>query len=53
MPIDWDKLRLFHAVASAGSFTEGARRLRLSQPALSRQVIALEESLGVILSLPG
>ncbi len=46
MPIDWDKLRLFHAVASAGSFTEGARRLRLSQPALSRQVIALEESLG-------
>jgi DNA-binding transcriptional LysR family regulator len=46
MPIDWDKLRLFHAVASAGSFTEGARRLKLSQPALSRQVIALEESLG-------
>lgn len=46
MPIDWDKLRLFHAVASAGSFTEGARRLKLSQPALSRQVIALEEVLG-------
>ena len=46
MPIDWDKLRLFHAVASAGSFTEGARRLKLSQPALSRQVIALEEALG-------
>lgn len=46
MPIDWDKLRLFHAVASAGSFTEGARRLKLSQPALSRQVIALEDALG-------
>ncbi len=46
MALDWDKLRLFHAVASAGSFTEGARRLKLSQPALSRQVIALEESLG-------
>ena len=46
MPIDWDKLRLFHAVASAGSFTEGARRLKLSQPALSRQIIALEESIG-------
>lgn len=46
MAIDWDKLRLFHAVASAGSFTEGARRLKLSQPALSRQVIALEEALG-------
>jgi DNA-binding transcriptional LysR family regulator len=46
MPLDWDKLRLFHAVAVAGSFTEGARRLKLSQPALSRQIIALEEQLG-------
>lgn len=46
MPLDWDKLRLFHAVAVAGSFTEAARRLNLSQPALSRQVIALEEALG-------
>lgn len=45
-PVDWNKLRLFHIVAAAGSFTEGARRLRLSQPALSRQIIALEESLG-------
>ncbi len=46
MPLDWDKLRLFHAVASAGSFTEAARRLKLSQPALSRQIITLEEALG-------
>ena len=46
MPLDWDKLRLFHAVASAGSFTEAARRLRMSQPAVSRQVIALEQILG-------
>ncbi|QMW22791.1 LysR family transcriptional regulator [Sandaracinobacteroides saxicola] len=46
MPFDWDKLRLFQVVASAGSFTEGARRLHLSQPALSRQIIALEEALG-------
>jgi DNA-binding transcriptional LysR family regulator len=44
--IDWDKLRLFHAVASAGSFTEAARRMKLSQPALSRQIIMLEEHLG-------
>lgn len=44
--VDWDKLRLFDAVASAGSFTEAARRLQLSQPALSRQIIALEEALG-------
>ncbi|MGB7406347.1 MAG: LysR family transcriptional regulator [Pacificimonas sp.] len=43
---DWDKLRLFHSVAEAGSFTEGARRLGMSQPALSRQIAALEEALG-------
>ncbi|MEO0499171.1 MAG: LysR family transcriptional regulator [Pseudomonadota bacterium] len=43
---DWDKLRLFHAVAEAGSFTEGARSLGMSQPALSRQIAALEEALG-------
>jgi|TARA_R100000501_G_scaffold17919_1_gene34836 DNA-binding transcriptional LysR family regulator len=43
---DWDKLRLFHAVAEAGSFTEGARHLSMSQPALSRQIGALEEALG-------
>jgi DNA-binding transcriptional LysR family regulator len=46
MALDWDKLRLFHAVAQAGSLTEGARRLKLSQPALSRQVLALEEAMG-------
>ncbi|MGB3723942.1 MAG: LysR family transcriptional regulator [Pacificimonas sp.] len=43
---DWDKLRLFHTVAEAGSFTEGARRLGMSQPALSRQISALEDSIG-------
>ena len=43
---DWDKLRLFHAVAEAGSFTEAARRLGTSQPALSRQIGSLEDSIG-------
>ncbi|MBZ6379944.1 LysR family transcriptional regulator [Pacificimonas flava] len=43
---DWDKLRLFHAVAEAGSFTEAARRLGTSQPALSRQIASLEQSIG-------
>lgn len=44
---DWDKLRLFTTVAEAGSFSEGARALNMSQPALSRQIRALEEELGL------
>lgn len=44
--LDWEKLRLFHFVADAGSLTEGARRLGMSQPALSRQIAALESTLG-------
>lgn len=46
MNLDWDKLRLFDCVAEAGSFTEAARRLHMSQPALSRQILALEGDLG-------
>ncbi|MBX6323457.1 MAG: LysR family transcriptional regulator [Rhodospirillaceae bacterium] len=45
--MDWDKLRIFHAVAEAGSFTHAGEVLNLSQSAVSRQVGALEESLGV------
>jgi len=47
--MDWDKLRVFHAVADAGSFTHAGDTLSLSQSAVSRQVHALEESLGVML----
>jgi len=47
--MDWDKLRVFHAVADAGSFTHAGETLGLSQSAVSRQVHALEESLGVTL----
>jgi DNA-binding transcriptional LysR family regulator len=43
--MDWDKLRVFHAVAEAGSFTHAGEQLRLSQSAVSRQISALEESL--------
>jgi DNA-binding transcriptional LysR family regulator len=46
MNLDWEKLRLFEAVAEAGSFTEAARRLHISQPALSRQIAALEGDIG-------
>jgi len=47
--MDWDKLRVFHAVADAGSFTHAGDALNLSQSAVSRQISALEDSLGVSL----
>ena len=47
--MDWDKLRIFHAVADAGSLTHAGDKLNLSQSAVSRQIRALEESLGAIL----
>jgi len=47
--LDWDKLRIFHAVAEAGSFTHAGEFLHLSQSAVSRQVSTLEGSLGVLL----
>jgi DNA-binding transcriptional LysR family regulator len=45
--LDWDRVRVFHAVAQAGSFTRAAERLGLSQSAISRQIGALEEDLGI------
>jgi len=45
--MDWDKLRVFHAVAEAGSFTHAGEVLNLSQSAVSRQVSSLEDSLAV------
>ncbi|UUP16288.1 LysR family transcriptional regulator [Nitratireductor thuwali] len=45
--MDWDKLRVFHAAAAAGSFTHAAETLHLSQSAISRQVSALEQEVGV------
>ena len=47
--MDWDKLRIFHAAAEAGSFTHAGDGLRMSQSAVSRQVSALEKDLGVAL----
>jgi len=43
--MDWDKLRIFHAVASAGSFIHAGQMLSLSQSAVSRQISALEEEI--------
>lgn len=49
MAMDWDKLRVFHAVAEAGSFTHAGETLNLSQSAVSRQISQLEDSLKVAL----
>ena len=46
MPMDWDKLRIFHKVAKAGSFTHAADTLHLSQSAISRQISSLEDMIG-------
>ena len=43
--MDWDKLKIFHAVAEAGSFTNATVNLNLSQSAISRQIQSLEEEL--------
>ena len=47
--MDWDKLRIFHAAAEAGSFTHAGETLRMSQSAVSRQVSALEKDLKIAL----
>jgi DNA-binding transcriptional LysR family regulator len=47
--MDWDKLRIFHAAAEAGSFTHAGESLRMSQSAVSRQVSALEKDLRISL----
>jgi len=45
--MDWDKLKIFHAVAEAGSFTSATVNLNISQSAISRQIQSLEEDLKV------
>lgn len=45
--MDWDKLRIFHEAAEAGSFTHAGEKLDMSQSAVSRQVSALEKELNV------
>ena len=47
--MDWDKLRIFHAVAAAGSLTHAGEVLHLSQSAVSRQIKALEDTLNATL----
>ena len=47
--MDWDKLRIFHAAAEAGSFTHAGEQLHMSQSAVSRQISSLEADLKVTL----
>ena len=47
--VNWDRLRVFHVVAKAGSFTKAGIKLGLSQSAVSRQICAIEETLKVAL----
>jgi len=44
--MDWDKLRVFHAVAEQGSITHAGEMLHLSQSAVSRQIHTLEQTIG-------
>jgi LysR family nitrogen assimilation transcriptional regulator len=44
--MDLARLRYFVAVVEAGSFSRGAAALHMSQPALSRQVLLLEQEVG-------
>lgn len=44
--LEAELLRTFVAIAEAGSFTEAARRVRLTQSAVSMQMKRLEEALG-------
>ena len=45
--MDWDKLKIFHTVAEASSFTKASTILNLSQSAISRQIQALENDLKI------
>lgn len=47
MTLDFQRLRVFQAVADEGSFSRAARSLYLSQPAITQHVQALEAELGV------
>src|SRR5215813_12877179 len=47
--MDWSDVRIFLAVAEAGSLSGAARRLKLSQPTAGRRIQALERQLGFAL----
>ena len=46
--MDWDKLKIYHTVAEASSFTKASTILNLSQSAISRQIQSLENDLKLL-----
>ena len=44
-----EAMRIFVSVATQGSFTEAARRMRLSPSAVTRSILQIEEKLGLLL----
>jgi DNA-binding transcriptional LysR family regulator len=50
---DWDDLRIFHALVSAGSMNAAARRLGIGQPTVSRRLEQLESRIGARLVTRG
>ncbi len=45
--MDWDRLRIFHIVADAGSFSHASEEINTSQSAISRQISNLEYEVGI------
>lgn len=50
---DWDDLRIFHALVSAGSMSSAARKLGIGQPTVSRRLEQLETRIGARLVTRG
>ncbi|ARM92100.1 LysR family transcriptional regulator protein (plasmid) [Rhizobium sp. CIAT894] len=53
MELQWDDVRIFLAICDSGSMSAAARRLRVSQPTLSRKIADLEYELGEALFIRG
>jgi DNA-binding transcriptional LysR family regulator len=47
MPMNWDDMRIFLAVARAGNLSAAARSLKVTQPTVGRRLRTLEETLAV------
>ncbi len=46
MHVEWNDLQVLIAVADAGSLSAAAKRLRVTQPTVSRRLAELEAAVG-------